>query len=251
MAAEQVLGLLDSFWFETTILSIKTPLTFHPKVDPISQTKVEEVLPLDKKLLPAPTLEIRSHSDQNLGTTSCFLCDSPPQYKLRTIPSGREIRDFSKGSSCENYEKEGINTRIKQRHGHGRRGSTSNKGKNTSRSLTELEFKELKGFMDLGFVFSEEDKNSGLVSLIPGLHRLGSREDAGEGDDDDEEQEENIDETVISDHKPYLSEAWDVLYRRRGRRNPLLDWRVPDSGSEIDMKHSLRFWAHSVASIVR
>ncbi|MCL7043829.1 hypothetical protein MKW94_016938 [Papaver nudicaule] len=41
------------------------------------------------------------------------------------------------------------------------------------KSLSDLEFEELKGFMDLGFVFSEEDRNS---SLIPGLQRLGNKE---------------------------------------------------------------------------
>ncbi|TKY66752.1 hypothetical protein E2542_SST09640 [Spatholobus suberectus] len=232
MAAEQVLRLLDSFWFETSILSNKTP------PNPISHNKVEEVLPLDAKvvLVPTPTLEVRSYSDQNLDSTTYVLFDSPSPNsvltprRLRTIPSEREIREFS----CENHEKEGIKIRRKQR-GFGRARSLS-KGR-TSRSLSELEFKELKGFMDLGFVFSEEDKDSRLVSLIPGLQRLG-REDEGQGD-----------ESVAHD-KPYLSEAWDVL-DQRGMRNPLLNWRVPARGDEIDMKDNLRFWAHTVASIVR
>ncbi|KAG6400542.1 hypothetical protein SASPL_137382 [Salvia splendens] len=40
-----------------------------------------------------------------------------------------------------------------------------------SKSLTELEVEELKGFMDLGFVFSDKDRdsNSRLASIIPGL----------------------------------------------------------------------------------
>ncbi|KAM1105151.1 hypothetical protein ACFX13_013746 [Malus domestica] len=40
------------------------------------------------------------------------------------------------------------------------------KKKSESKSLTDLQFEELKGFMDLGFVFSEEDKDSNLVSII-------------------------------------------------------------------------------------
>ena len=96
--------------------------------------------------------------------------------------------------------------------------------------------------MDLGFVFSEEDKDSKLASLIPGLQRLGREDDEVQCDD----------QSVVSDNnnKPYLSEAWDVLDQRE-LRNPLLNWRVPARGNEIDMKDNLRFWAHTVASIVR
>ena len=32
--------------------------------------------------------------------------------------------------------------------------------KNFSKSLSDFEFEEFKGFMDLGFVFSEEDKTN-------------------------------------------------------------------------------------------
>ncbi|KAK7342424.1 hypothetical protein VNO80_25375 [Phaseolus coccineus] len=232
MAAEQVLRLLDSFWFEASILSNKTPSASH-------NNKMEEVLPPDAKLslVPTPTLEVRSYSDQNLDSSSSILCDSPSPNsvltlrRLRTIPSEREIIEFSSG----NHEKEGVNFKRKQKGvGLGRRL----RKERTSRSLSELEFKELKGFMDLGFVFSEEDKDSKLVSLIPGLQRLGR--DEVEGQDD---------ESVVSDNMPYLSEAWDVLDKRE-MRNPLLNWRVPAMGDEIDMKDNLRFWAHTVASSI-
>ncbi|KAK7312882.1 hypothetical protein VNO77_37097 [Canavalia gladiata] len=244
MAAEQVLWLLDFYWFQTSILTNKNPnQILHTKVE-------EEVLLLDSKLLlvPSPSLEVRSYSDQNLDSTTCVLCDTPspnsvltPQ-KLRTIPSEREIREFSMRTSTENHEKEDTNIKGKHKsydHGRRRRRRSLKKGR-TSRSLSELEFEELKGFMDLGFVFSEEDKDSKLASLIPGLQRLG-KEDAGQGDEN---------ESVISDDKPYLSEAWDVLDQRK-IRNPLVNWRIPARGNEIDMKHNLRFWAHTVASIVR
>ncbi|KAE8652866.1 hypothetical protein Csa_013039 [Cucumis sativus] len=38
-----------------------------------------------------------------------------------------------------------------------------------NRSQLELEFEELKGFMDLGFVFSEEDK--GITAIQPPVFR--------------------------------------------------------------------------------
>ena len=241
MAAEHVLRLLDSFWFEASILSNKT---LSNSISHDHNKVVEEVLPLDDAkllLVPTPTLEVRSYSDQNLDSTTCLLCDysqSPnsvltPQ-RLRTIPSEREIREFSSG----NHGKEGMSIKRKQKSfGHGRRARKVR----TSRSLSELEFKELKGFMDLGFVFSEEDKDSKLASLIPGLQRLGREDDEVQCDD----------QSVVSDNnKPYLSEAWDVLDQRE-MGNPLLNWRVPARGNEIDMKDNLRFWAHTVASIVR
>ncbi|XP_012572615.2 uncharacterized protein [Cicer arietinum] len=238
MSAEHVLRLLDSFWYETTILTNnKNPSNFNPKV--------EKVLLQDTKLLLVPTqnLEVRFYSEQNLDFTGCVFCDSSSpnsvlnSSKLRTIPSMSEITEFSKGTTSEkNHEKCEIKTEKKHSHSHRRRSFQKRK----SRSFSELEFKELKGFMDLGFVFSKEDKDSKLVSLIPGLQRLGKEED--------DEEQKKIDESVVSD-KPYLSEAWDVLDQKE-RRNPLLNWRVPAKGSEIDIKHNLKFWAHTVASVV-
>ncbi|TKY48946.1 hypothetical protein E2542_SST26370 [Spatholobus suberectus] len=245
MDAEQVLKLLDTYWFETTIFSQKNPSLFHSTVDSTSQSHVKEVLPLDSKLLRIPTLQVRSLSDQNLGSTVGVFSDFPspnsvltPQ-KLRPILSGKEVGEFPLEQGYGNHEDEEKEVPHKKRQSHSHR-RRFRKGK-TTRSLSDLEFKELKGFMDLGFVFSEEDKDSRLVSLIPGLQRMGR---VGSG----VSLEQNIDETVICG--PYLSEAWGVLDQRKVV-NPLLNWRVPVVGNEIDMKDNLRFWAHTVASIVR
>ncbi|XP_020237155.1 uncharacterized protein LOC109816519 [Cajanus cajan] len=246
MDAEEVLKLLDTNWFETTIFTNKTPPLFLSPVDSTTpQSHVKKVLPLDSKLMRIPTLQVRSFSDQNLGSTVGVFSDFPspnsvltPQ-KLRPILSGKEVEEFpvENGNRKHEDEDEEVPRKKKMSHGHRRR---FRKGKAT-RSLSDLEFKELKGFMDLGFVFSEEDKDSKLVSLIPGLQRLGI-EDVGVN------SEEKIDETVIC--RPYLSEAWGVLDQRKVV-NPLLNWRVPVVGNEIDIKDNLRFWAHTVASIVR
>lgn len=95
--------------------------------------------------------------------------------------------------------------------------------------------------MDLGFVFSDEDKDSTLVSIIPGLQRLGV---AAEGGDDDD------DEALVS--RPYLSEAWNVMEEKKVYEKPLMkNWRIPVSGStEMEIKDQLRCWAHTVASAV-
>ncbi|KAB2608707.1 hypothetical protein D8674_011875 [Pyrus ussuriensis x Pyrus communis] len=56
--------------------------------------------------------------------------------------------------------------------------------------------------MDVGFVFSEEDKDSNIVSIIPGLQRLGKKDDS---------KDKSFDESAIT--RPYLSEAWEVDIR--------------------------------------
>jgi len=241
MDAEQVLRLLDTFWFQTTIFTNKTSSPFHATVDSTSQSLVKEVLTFDSKLLRVPTLKVRSISDQNLGSSIGVLSDFPSPNSVLTPPklmpilSGKEVGDFPLENGHGKHEDEQVVTTKKVSHGDRRRRRSFRKGK-ACRSLSDLEFKELKGFMDLGFVFSEEDKDSRLVSLIPGLQRLGVS------------SQDDIDETVIC--RPYLSEAWGVLDQKKAV-NPLLNWRVPVVGNEIDMKDNLRFWAHTVASIVR
>ncbi|KAK7265997.1 hypothetical protein RIF29_18635 [Crotalaria pallida] len=50
-----------------------------------------------------------------------------------------------------------------------KKNNDTRKKRRGSKSLSDLEFEELKGFVDLGFVFSEEDKDSSLATIIPGL----------------------------------------------------------------------------------
>ncbi|CAK8535265.1 unnamed protein product [Lathyrus sativus] len=236
MSAEQVLKLLDTNWFETSILTnnikkTSSPLHSTTLLDSTSKSHVEELLFLDTKLLKIPTLQVRSFSDKNLGSKIGSFSDSLspnsvllPQ-KLKPILSGKEVKEFT-------LEKESTDAKKASRC-RGTPRTLLRKGKNTSRSFSELEFKELKGFMDLGFIFSEEDNDSRLVSLIPGLSK----------------KQHNVDdESVIC--RPYLSEAWDLIKKRKDV-NPLLNWRVPTLGNEIDMKDNLKFWAHTVASTVR
>ncbi|MED6107197.1 hypothetical protein PIB30_011767 [Stylosanthes scabra] len=247
VGVEQVLNLLDSYWFETTILTNKS----LSKLDQNSnQNKVVEEGEGegededDEVPKAANTLEFRSFSDQNLGSKASVLFDSPSpnsvltSQKLRTIPSGKDVREFALENEHPVKKNQANNNNI-----HRRRRRFRNRGNyNSSKSLTELEFQELKGFMDLGFVFTEEDKDSRLVSLIPGLQRLG-REEENKNDDDEV--------TLASNFKPYLSEAWDFYEQREIENNSLLNWRVPAMGNENDMKHNLKSWAHTVASIVR
>ncbi|XP_043700290.1 uncharacterized protein LOC122651011 [Telopea speciosissima] len=228
MEAEEVLQLIDSGWFGHDISTEKQPSTAPPTA-PVHEIPSEAPKPAISRL---PTILVRSRSD-DLSFKTSFKSNSPSPNsvlliaKLQPILSGKEVVEVAESNT--NQEK--IERAVKKKRDLRRRGS--------SKSLSDLEFEELKGFMDLGFVFSEEDKDSRLVSIIPGLQRLGKKSD---------EKETTIDESAIP--RPYLSEAWD-LQNRRSEEIPLMNWRFPASGNEIDIKDHLRSWAHTVASTVR
>ncbi|CAN1230145.1 hypothetical protein LINGRAPRIM_LOCUS1439 [Linum grandiflorum] len=119
-----------------------------------------------------------------------------------------------------------------------------------SKSLTALEIEELKGFMDLGFVFSEKDTDfSRLVSILPGLQRLGKTETSVVA------KTESSVRRRPPPERPYLSEAWAVKEEQEKKKisSPSTNWKVPivSIGSDVELKDSLRMWAHSVASTVR
>lgn len=99
----------------------------------------------------------------------------------------------------------------------------------------DLELEEVKGFMDLGFIFRREDLTKRIIHLVPGLQRIGSSED---------EEEEGRNKDII---RPYLSEAWVV----RSPNLPLLNLRIPAVSTAADMKKHLQCWAHTVASAIQ
>ncbi|EOX99914.1 Uncharacterized protein TCM_008922 [Theobroma cacao] len=235
MAAEEVLKLFDVYWFEQPIFSEK-PVSRSQETSQDHKERVEE---RELKLPRISTLHVRSMSDLALNATVSFSSGSlsPNSVlttpRLQTILSGKDVNEDNADVKKEKMEEAAAKPILVER-----RSKTRTKG--SSRSLSELEFEELQGFMDLGFVFSEEDKDSSLVSIIPGLQKLGKKTE--------ESREENIGQTVVS--RPYLSEAWEVWDRRKVK-NPLMNWRIPTMGNEVDMKDHLRFWAHTVASTVR
>ncbi|KAL5546192.1 hypothetical protein UlMin_005879 [Ulmus minor] len=120
------------------------------------------------------------------------------------------------------------------------------------RSMGELELKEVKGFMDLGFIFKKEHLSPRMMSLIPGLQRLALHKDRENGseqvkDDEEEEKEDDDEEEERGVIRPYLSEAW--LINRPS--SPLLNLKVPRFSAAADMKKHLKFWARSVASEIQ
>lgn len=247
--AEKVLNLYDWCWFGLEIFK-KPPFLSDSssyESEPEETTQKTNVPQKPQENIPRVlTHHNRSMSDQ-LNTNTSFspgsLSPDHSQPKLLTIHSGKEIEEFEipEAKTVEVAEK------LKKKVKNGRRRRRRKGGE--SKSLSELEFEELKGFMDLGFVFSEEDRESSLASIIPGLQRL------GKNDNEEKEEKEEEEESVVDDgseiSRPYLSEAWEVFDLMPKRENPLVNWKIPALSNEIGVKDSLRWWAHTVASTVR
>ncbi|KAF5750374.1 hypothetical protein HS088_TW03G00710 [Tripterygium wilfordii] len=124
------------------------------------------------------------------------------------------------------------------------------------RRSSELELEEVKGFMDIGFKFKKENLNPRMLSIVPGLQRLGLLSDRhsstiselngiAESVAKDGKSEEEEDRGVL---RPYLSEAW--LIKRPNSQ--LLNLKMPTVYAAADeMKKHLRFWARMVASEIQ
>ncbi|KAL8090864.1 uncharacterized protein LOC141696492 [Apium graveolens] len=233
MDADYFISLFDSCWFghksfikHSTISNIpEESLSIHHMIQEDST---------EPMLLKQPSILIRSKSDQlnNMTSYSSDHCSSPNSVllapHLQTILSGKEVNDEALQEKQLNLTDNGVHAKLSK--------NVRRKMRSTSKSLSDLEFEELKGFMDLGFIFSEEDKDSSLADIIPGLHRLGEKNN---GQNDDHEVT-----------RPYLSEAWEVMEEEK-IIDALNNWRVPAPENEIDMKDSLKWWAHTVASAVK
>ncbi|KAH0651202.1 hypothetical protein KY285_031318 [Solanum tuberosum] len=237
MEVEEFLNLFDFHWFQSQILKSKHPFSTTPILEPIKQI-LEETPKLSRTL----TFMVRSQSDHCLiskdytfdSISEKSQSPSPKsvlEAKLQPILSGKEYNELK--FSPEAAVKNRANVRCRKK-----------RSKN-SKSLSELEFEELKGFMDLGFEFSDKDKDSNLVSIIPGLKRLGMENERGFDEND---------ESGVS--RPHLSEAWGVWEEKKKmedwKKNALKSWKInSDFGNEMEIKDQLKFWAHTVASTVR
>lgn len=123
------------------------------------------------------------------------------------------------------------------------------------KSLSELEVEEVKGFMDLGFRFDTQHLCPRMMTVVPGLQRLGSCNNMSQKQmfddkilmefkkDDDHDSQENMERIM----RPYLSEAW--LIRRPD--SPLLNLKIPRASAANDMKKHLKHWARTVAAVIQ
>ncbi|MCE3049285.1 hypothetical protein HAX54_044520 [Datura stramonium] len=228
MDLEAVLTLFDSCWFNLEILnkhSNPTPLSNSRKN---SDDKIQENSP--ETVFDSPKIKIQIES-----VCDDLSCNSDSLSPDSVLP----VTHFQPDRKKEESKK------VKSRRREKRRKTRTKMGR-LSKSLSELEYEELKGFIDLGFEFSEDDVNSSLVEIIPGLQKFRKNRDT----DDDQQKMNFFEKSNQSRARPYLSEAWGVLEKKK-KKNPLANWKVPETSSEIDIKHSLKWWAHTVASSVK
>ncbi|KAK3035042.1 hypothetical protein RJ639_034832 [Escallonia herrerae] len=237
MDPEGILNLFDACWFNLKIFK-KQSFSSEPTIDEADPDReVEENTTSGPKFSSVPSILLRSKSDQLSAITS-FNSDTLSPNSVLLTPHLQTILSGKEAAVQEESRKP-------KRIGSMKGRLVKNRG--VSKSLSDLEFEELKGFMDLGFVFSEEDKESSLVEIIPGLQRLGEEKDH-RNQPQQQEEGSTVKESLVP--RPYLSEAWEVLGRRE-KDNPLMNWRIPALSDEMDMKDSLKWWAHTVASTVR
>ena len=101
-----------------------------------------------------------------------------------------------------------------------------------NKSLSNLEFEELKGFMDLGFEEYKIDSNFGFNNFWVSQIYLGPKKT-------EEKRNEN---GVLG--RAYLSKAWEAI-EEENENMILMKWRVPSLGAtEMDIKHisNSKFW---------
>ncbi|XP_058103374.1 uncharacterized protein LOC131246928 [Magnolia sinica] len=184
MEEEQFLSLFEIYWFYNKIFTQpSSPLPIEP-TPAKTKTQIEELA-----FSPVGSLHRRSFSNDSSFKSDPFSPNSVlQQHKLDTILSGKEIEE----NPIQETEQEACKPSRK---------SVFRRQKKTTKSLSDLEFEELKGFLDLGFTFSEEEMDTRLVSIVPGLQRFGNS--CGE--------EVSVDGRVVS--RPSLSEAWNVCFR--------------------------------------
>lgn len=110
-------------------------------------------------------------------------------------------------------------------------------GRKSSKSMTEVEYDEVRGITDLGFNFTRDDHIQPIIDGFPGP-RYYSRD----GDD-------------LLLHCPNRSSPRSRIrspkgWTRKSVDSSLLKWRIPSPQDSVDMKAHLQIWAHSVASTV-
>ncbi|THU64935.1 hypothetical protein C4D60_Mb01t31730 [Musa balbisiana] len=169
MAANASLGFqdaMDRIWFHRNILFLVPTgldLPTMKKMTTSSETQNSE---------PVPRCNSQKPKYKNKRPTRLVLgLREPPTGVLRSCPS------FPTTSSDIKHESRSDRRRSRRRRTMSRSRSY--------RSVTELENYELKGFMDLGFVFRKEELSMEIMNIIPGLQRLGK-----EGRDDETGREE-------------------------------------------------------------
>ncbi|KAI4349175.1 hypothetical protein L6164_009802 [Bauhinia variegata] len=230
---------MDRLWFRQIILLSEPTTSVGLKPLPLPESFSFPASIQSLPLLPdevASSSTDESHSPEMQASSESISVslqnDSNNEEEKKGL--GSRIRSHSASPSAENRPRKS------------RKAARRLQKSMSCRTMEELEIEEVKGFMDLGFIFKQESISPQLMRLVPGLQRLGITISQTEVTEQNPqvmgkqvEQEEERDNM-----RPYLSEAW--LIKRPD--SPLLNLKIPKLCSSAHMKKHLRFWARTVAS---
>ncbi|MCL7048661.1 hypothetical protein MKW94_028676 [Papaver nudicaule] len=271
-----LLGTMDRLWFQQVIFSPVEPIQHPTTTHKNSNLKPLQVIPmsspsndgimctnsspnLESTLLDHEPLSTISDSSPNLITpkeSDELGKEKDDEMKMENYKMKRPKRlslvgskSRCRSSSPSLYTKIPAHiTRNRVIDLHGNITTSSSKLRKTMscKSLWELEYEEVKGFMDLGFRFDKEQICPRMMSVIPGLQRLDSLEFQELISSSTSTSTSSLEEEEIVE-RPYLSEAWLI----KKPNSPLLNLRMPPVTASNDMKNHLRFWARTVACAVK
>ncbi|MBA0800752.1 hypothetical protein Gohar_011169 [Gossypium harknessii] len=254
-----LIGAMDRLWFHQIIL-------FPEPISLFSLKPLKPQQPYSESTATPTSPSAKSLAEDNISTPVCPLFDHQPLAPADDSKDEEEEEEMKKrarrgsvSSRSRSHSSSPSTEKRLRNHRHSTSRSLGGKLKKSTscKSLEDLELEEVKGFMDLGFIFKKEHLESRMIDVVPGLLRLGflktqpnlpadehevSKDD--DDDDDDDIEQEDQESGVI---RPYLSEAW--LIKRPD--SPLLNLKVPRVSAAADMKKHLKCWARTVASVVQ
>ncbi|KAM0902689.1 hypothetical protein ACQ4PT_019143 [Festuca glaucescens] len=244
-AAEDAITLYDTYWFHRLVLHSYSPAPapLPPPPPELEQAPAES----NRELQRAPTglRHRRTRSDE--AKTATF--DALEPLKIPHSHRAARLETILSG-------KDGLAAPAPQPQPQRRRPGGRRRKQARGRSLSELEFEEVKGLQDLGFAFSEADVDAELASIVPGLRRLRTAEEEAKKAEaaaaacaEEEACRNRAASASAPRRRPYLSEAWED--EEAEVRRVLSTFRIPAADGGADLKEHLRLWAHSVASAVR
>ncbi|KAL6876407.1 hypothetical protein ACP4OV_012979 [Aristida adscensionis] len=246
-AAEETIALYDACWFHRLVLLPPPPPSPTPPPPEPAPAPAERESEAPRVSSPAAGLRHRrTRSDEAAaaafqGLEPLRIPNSGHRARLETILSGKDghVQPLPERRRPEARRPAGTGRRRRRR----------------GRSMSELEFEEVKGLRDLGFTFSDAEVDAELASIVPGLRRK-------RADEEDRVTASALAATAVDEsftvtdaaagsapRRPYLSEAWDD--EEEEVRAMLRNWRIPAATDGADLKEHLRMWAHTVASAVR
>eukprot|EP01018_Ginkgo_biloba_P015857 Gb_38224 [translate_table: standard] len=103
--------------------------------------------------------------------------------------------------------------------------------------MTDMEVEEVKGFMELGFSFTQDELSPRVMTLLPGLRRLTCT------------RQEKINTLT---NKPHVSEGSMFQMSTSPEFSLPPGWKIPAPNHKgLDMKERLKLWARYVAFSVK